>query len=531
MKLSNQNKNRWGTSDLKSDLRSSKLIVFIIFFLASFSVFAQNPEDDPEIKRQLAEDTTLMQMEQGAVFIPYIIDPKVEPQVSIYRGTEFILNSEVGKRIILPPGKYKIYIGSVPINFQQKIEVTVEKERVTVVKPIWSALIIRTIDQNNNDIRESYSIMDEETKIQIASGTGADILRGEKDQIWILRPALYRIAKRGESPYSYQNFVTVNTREGEISTVQIIFDDKTLAVVGGGEVKSDLNDLKSNAKWSFKGSVSGNFALVNTSFLQGGSGSENNFTFGANLNLSLIYDDDNFLFINRLEITEQFQKSEHEKLRFIKDLMKFDSSFIYRINRYVGPYVSARVRTPFAYRYVITPEKHETVIVESDGESRKLDPETTFIYSKSFSTTIIQEGIGLNADYSYGNILKLNGRVGWGFRQDLNPFAYDISQLENNYEISRLSYFTNLYGPEFYFYLSWFPFSFFEIKEEFDALLPVDNVDNFSFLSRSTVSIWISRFAAIEYEFEVEKSASLKSNKTITSEHSLTVQVYYNFNL
>ena len=516
---------------MKSGFRLSQAIVFIAFFLLFLYISAQNPEDDPEIMRQLAEDTTLMQMEQGAVFIPYIIDPKVEPQVSVYQGNRFILNSEVGKRIILPPGDYKIYIGSVPINFQQRVDVTVEKERVTVVKPTWSALIIRTIDQNNNDIREPYAIMNEETKIQIASGTGADILRGEKDQVWILKPALYRIAKRGESPYSYQNFVTVNTRAGEVSTVLIIFDDKTLSVVGGGEVQSEIEELRHTAKWSFKGSVSGNFALVNTSFLQGGSGSENNFTFGANLNLSLIYDDSDFLFINRLEITEQFQKSENEKLRFIKDLMKFDSSFIYRINRYIGPYISARVRTPFAYRYVVTPDKNNTTIVESDEESREIEPETTFVYSKSFSTTIIQEGIGLNADYSYGNILKLNGRAGWGFRQDLNPFAYDISQLENNYEINRLSYFTSLYGPEFYFYFSWFPFSFFEIKEEFDALLPVDNVNNFSFLSRSTVSIWISRFAAVEYEFEVEKSASLKSNKTITSEHSLTVQVYYNFNL
>lgn len=507
----------------------AQLIVFIAFLSVSSFVSAQEAEENPEIKKQLDEDTTLMQMEQGAVFVPYIIDPKIEPQFSVYRGSELVLNAEVGKRIILPPGNYTLYIGSVPLKFQQKIEVTVEKERTTVVKPVWSALVVRTIDQNNNDIRESYSIMDEENKIQIASGTGADILRGEKNQVWILKPGLYRIAKRGESPYSYQNFVTVNTREGEASSVIIIFDDKTLAVVGGGEVKSELSELKNTAKWSFKASIAANFALVNTSYLSGGSGSENNFTLGANLNMSLIYDNDRFLFINRLEINEQFQKAEKEKLRFVKDMMKFDSSFIYRINRYVGPYVSARVRTPFAYRYVITPEDESATVIESNGDESKLDPESRFVYSKSFSTTIIQEGIGLNADYSYGNVLKLTGRVGWGFRQDFNPYAYDISQLENDYEISRLAYFTSLYGPEFYFYFSWFPFSFFEIKEEFDALLPVDNVGNFSFLSKSTALLWLSRFAAIEYDFEVEKSASLKSNKTITSEHSLTVQIYYNF--
>ena len=528
MTLSIPNNIRRRASDLKFFPKFDKTFVLAAIVLLTVSVFAQNVEDDPEIKKQLAEDTTLMQMEQGALFVPYIIDPKIEPQYSIYRKEELVLNAEVGKRIILPPGEYTLYIGSVPIKFRQKIDVVVKKELTTVVKPVWSALIIRTIDQNNNDIREPYSIIDEDNKIQIASGTGADILRGEKDQVWILKPGLYRIAKRGESPYSYQNFITVNTREGKTSSVLMIFDDKTLAVIGGGEVKSELEDLKRTQKWSFKASIAGNFALVNTSYLRGGSGSENNFTLGANLNLSLIYDDDNFLFINRLEINEQFQKAEKEKLRFVKDMMKFDSSFIYRFNRYVGPYVSARVRTPFAYRYVITPDE-STTVVESDGEERELEPESCFVYSKSFSTTIFQEGVGLNADYSYGNILKLTGRVGWGFRQDLNSYAYDISQMEKEQEISRLSYFTNLYGPEFYFYFSWFPFSFFEIKEEFDALLPVDNVSNFSFFSKSTAQLWLSRFAAIVYDFEVEKSASLKSNKTITSEHSLTVQIYYNF--
>lgn len=488
--------------------------------------------DDPKIARQLSEDLTLMQMEQGALFVPYIVDPKLEPQYSIYDAEEkLVVNAETGCRVILPPGRYTLYIGSVPRNFQQKIEVTVNKERTTVVKPVWSALTIKTIDQNNNDIRESYSIMDEESKIQIASGTGADSLRGEKDQVWILKPALYRIAKRGESPYSFQNFVTVYTREGDDSTVLVIFDETTRGVLGGGEVKSDLDERKYTGNWSFKASISGNFALVNTGYLKGGSGSINNFSFGANLNLSAIYDDERFLFINRLEVNEQFQKSAKEKLRFIKDMMKFDSSFIYRINRYFGPYVSARVRTPFAYRYLTTSKDSDKTVsvIESDGSSKELGQDENFVYSKSFSTTIIQEGIGFNADYAYGNIFKVMGRVGWGFRQDLNPFAYDVSKLESDLEVSRLEYFTSLYGPEFYFYLSWFPLSFFELKEEFDALLPVLDVGNFSFLSKSTVSVWISRFAAIQYEFEVEKSASLKSKDTITSEHSLTVQIYYNF--
>lgn len=467
-------------------------------------------------------------MEMGALFVPALMDPDLEPQYTIFQNGNYVMDANPGRRIPLVPGDYYIYVGSGPLDVQMKIEVHIENERVSVVEPVWSALVIKTIDQNNNDIKESYSIVDEKDKVQVGAGTGADILRGEKEQIWILKPALYRILKRGESPYSFQNFVTVRTVAGDSSTVQMIFEEKTRAVLGGGEVIGDNEDRKYTGNWSFKGSVSANFSMVNSGYVKGGKGSTNDFTLGSSINMSVVYDKKNLLFINRLEINEQFQKPDGEKLRFVKDLMKFDSSFIYRINQYVGPYVSVRVRTPFFYKYFKTGE-NEITVRELDGSEAILDPGDTFTYSKSFSTTILQEGTGLNADYSYGNIFKINGRVGWGVRQDFNPFSYDISTLEDDSVITRIPYFNNMTGPEFYLYMSLFPLSFLEIKEEFDALLPVDNVEEFSFTSKSSAFLWISRFAAIQYEFLVEKSPSTNSINTITSEHTLTVQVYYNF--
>lgn len=514
----------------------TRSIILFSFLFFSFSLTAGYSDfkdiADPEIIRQVNEDPTLVPMQKGSLFVPYIVDSKLEPHYTIFKGEEFVEDAETGRRVPLFPGRYKIYIGSGPIDLQMSLEVEIFNERITVVLPVWSALIIKTIDQNNNDIRESYTIVNEKTKIQIGAGSGADILRGEKEQIWILKPGLYRVLKRGESPYSFQNFVTVRTRKGKLSTVQMIFEEKTRAVLGGGEVISDKEDRKYTGNWSFKGSISANFALVNSGYIKGGSGDTNDFTLGSTLNASVIYDDSNFLFINRLEINEMFQKPDKDKLRFIKDLMKFDSSFIYRINQYFGPYVSVRVRTPFGYKYFKTSNDTSATpvsVIEENGDSRRLEPDKIFTYSKSFSTTIIQEGTGFNADFTYGNILKLTGRIGWGFRQDFNLFSYDISKLESDSIVTRVPYFKNLTGPEFYLYFSWFPLSFLEIKEEFDALLPVENTSEFNFLSKSSAFLWISRFAAIQYEFEIEKSPSTNSSDTITSEHTLTVQVYYNF--
>lgn len=516
-----------------------KNLLFIISIFTTFAVNAQAYDiseiSDEFILKQLSEDPTLVPMEMGALFVPYIFDSTLEPKYAIFKKDKFLQDAHPGKRVPLFPGKYIIYVGSTPNDYQQKINVFIEKERVTVVKPTWSAIIVETIDQYNNDIKESYQIINEKSKIQIGSGTGADILRGEKDQVWILKPGLYRIAKKGESPYSLKNFVTARTVEGELSRVQMIFEDKTRAVLGGGEVINELEDRTYTGNWSFKGTISANFALVNTGYVSGEKGSTNDFTLGSNINLNIIYDNESFLFINRLEINEQFQKFDKEKLKFLKDMAKFESSLIYRINEYFGPYVSARVRTPFFYKYFKTPENSKNLeeervtVVERDESETVLPDNSVFTYSKSFSTTTIQEGIGLNTSYSYGNIFQFTGRVGWGFRQDINPFAYDVSKLADDKKIARIEYFNNSYGPEFYVYLSVFPLSFLQLKEEFDALLPVDNVKAFSFLSKTSAYVWISSFAAIQYEFILEKSPVALDTTTITSEHQLTVQVYYDF--
>jgi hypothetical protein len=506
------------------------IVLFSFIFINGQSVDIREVTNK-QILRQINEDPTLTAMGKGALFVPYIVDPMLEPPYTIYQDEEYIRDAETGKRVQLNPGNYQIYIGNGPIDLRMKIDVTIEEERTRVVLPTWSALIVLTIDQSNNSLRESYQIVNEQTKIQIGAGTGADIIRGEQEQVWILKPDLYRILKRGESPNSFQNFVTVRTQKGKLSTVQMVFDDKTRFIVGGGEVVSDIEDFTKKGKWSFKAMISANFSLVNSGYISGGTGSTNDISLGSTLNASVLYDDINYLFINRLELNEQFLKPDKDKLRFIKDLLRFESSFIYRINRYVGPYVSFRLRAPLFNKHLKTGSDQEnlTTVVEEDGSTRELDPETNFTYAKSFSTTTLQQGIGLNADYNYGNIFQMTARAGWGHRQDFNKFNYDISKIGDSNEIKRMSFFNHQYGPEFYLYLSVFPLSFLEIREEFEALVPIENTKNFSFLSKTSAFLWISRFAAIQYEFILEKSPTASDVKTITSEHTLTVQVYYNF--
>ncbi len=516
-----------------------KKISFLILLLFIFPhLFAKIVDKDnlknKQIITQLKKDETLIPLEKGAIFVPWIVSKKNEPKFTIFQKKHFIKDAEVGKRIVLEPGKYTLFIGSGPIDLRTKISVTVNKERVSVVIPSWSAIIVRILDEYNNFLRKGYQIYLEKSKLNIGRGISVDEIRGEKPKIWILKPGLYRIAKRGESPDSSKNFVTVRTVAGHLSNVDLIFDTNTNQLSGGGEIFKYENETENDEEntWTYHAIFAGNFAFNNSGYLNNSVDDTNTYSMGTTINILLKYDSPDYLFINKIESFEQFQKSKDTFVIFTRDIFQLDSSFIYRLNEYFGPYISVTTRSSFFNQLykVSSDENTKTFAVDENGNKTLLKPDSDFTFKKSFSPTTLKESIGINFRYLYGTIFKIDARAGWGFKQDFAPHYYDISQSEttlNDFtekDLKQQPYFQQSYGPDFSVSTSLTPFSFLEISEDFTALFPINNDENVFFSSRTTTSLWISNFAAIQYEFLIEKNAlSLFTQKN----HLLTVQLFY----
>jgi hypothetical protein len=500
---------------------------FLLLFLSSIGVLEAGAVDvslvkDKKILDQINRDGTLIPMGKGSLFVPYLADLNREPSYTIYKNSKFVKNASPGRRTALNPGKYTLFIGSGPLNIREKIEAVINEERVTVVIPSWSALTVTILDTNNNQIREGYQIANEETKLYIASGVGADDLKGEKQQIWILKPGLYRVMKKGESADSFKNYITVRTRAGFPTNVSLIFDEKLRELVGGGETSGHREGGAQQGNWNFKAMLAGNFSFINDGYV--GSENKSSIVFGASLNGSIIFELDKYLFINKLEIYEQFQKSDIPVLEFTRDSAKFDSSFIYRINKYMGPYISLRARTSFFNRYEEIADNQNVTVEERDGTSTVISPGTWFQTGYPFSPLIVQEGVGMNFEYRHGTIFSIDTRLGWGVRQDIASKMYDTSNIEEG-TIERVKSFNNTFGPEFSLHFTLSPLSFFEIREEFETLIPVENSKMWSYISKTTLSLWISSFASIQYEFDIERNPSTSdSSKEL---HSLTLQLFY----
>ena len=116
-----------------------KLIIFPIFFF-SFLVNAQAVDlreiTDKKILDQIEQDPTITPMEKGVLFVPALVDLDREPQYTIFQDDQYIMDANPGKRVPLTPGDYYIYVGSGQIDNQMKVDVHIENERITVVKPL-----------------------------------------------------------------------------------------------------------------------------------------------------------------------------------------------------------------------------------------------------------------------------------------------------------------------------------------------------------------------------------------------------------
>ncbi len=540
---------------MASDFRLLRFVASVII-LATFSCIQADvlDKDDiksPDILRELSEDPTLLPMNKGALFVPYLVDPKREAMFVIKQNGKVVKKGQLGQRIPLRPGIYTVELGDGPKNQKITETVTIQNERVSVIIPTWSALIIRTVDENQNTLKRSYQLGSETTRLILGTGMGADELKGERDKVWILKPDLYRIMRRGTSLDSTSDYVTVRTLPGKATYAYIVFNDKTGTVMGGGEISPETANAKKRGNWRLNLVLSGTFAFSYNGYVDTSQAANYSVSLGSRVTGTFVYDKQHFYWINRLEWYEQFQKPNDGKLLFDRDQLKIESSFIYRINDYIGPYISFRGDTSFFNHHekvsddsnVDTYREDSPAVVDENGNvitpaDRTLLPKDSyFTYAKSLSPSRLIESTGLNFDYRADVIFFSTARIGWALQQLFAPYLYDIAKPSVfNYSTGR---YTRVFprkddfnfdtGPEVYLILQFSPFSFIELKEEFEMLLPVTGnkslKDNLIFSSISTATLWISSFASIMYEFTIDKNSAV-SDKT-EMKHFVTIQLFY----
>ena len=104
-------------------------------------------------RMQLAGDPQLIPKGKGMLFVPMMSVPHGnEPSYQIFEKNRRLGSASPGSGVLLPPGTYRVLIGSGAISQMIEKTVAVQEGNTTLVKPDWSALVIDVIDQSRTPL-------------------------------------------------------------------------------------------------------------------------------------------------------------------------------------------------------------------------------------------------------------------------------------------------------------------------------------------------------------------------------------------
>ncbi|MBF0431571.1 MAG: hypothetical protein HQK83_09845 [Fibrobacteria bacterium] len=314
----------------------------------------------PSIDEQLARDKTLIGMGYGAIFIPSFTEPRLEPEVLVFTSKDHqVASGSPGERILLEAGRYSVRVGSGTITNKMKYFVTIEEGHTTLLKPEWGGLIVETINDDEEHIREEYEVYRiGKSSTPYGKGYGLEEERLDDIKTWLLPAGLYRITRAGEDFSSITNYVTVQLNPGELTIVQLVFKSDFTDIEGvqtlvAGGIKDLRTSVKAGRNWKYGLRFGGNVNLFSEIVsLEPGTSREEKREISALLDFRLRaqYDNTKFLGVNVLKTKNRFSKLKNKPFEPDLDDVQFRSTWTRRLNHYIGPYIRGIMETHFFYK-------------------------------------------------------------------------------------------------------------------------------------------------------------------------------------
>jgi len=380
----------------------------------------------PSLEQQLNQDETLTGvMGEGAIFVPRFTESRLEPEyiaVKIdtlakeYTGREWA--GKHGVRLIVPVGIYKVIIGSGNIDKRFEYQVEVEEGKTTLIPPNWGGIVINTINEEGEYVSESYEVFDIHSGESYGKGFGVTQERLNDVRTWILQPQVYRITRNGENASSIANYITVQVNPGELSYVELVFEESTGRLIAGGVQKMRLGSTR-NSYWTYGMRLGGSASY--TTLVTASEQKSNTWNALGDLRLRMLYNRYKIFWLTQLYVRENMQwlneEQKESQWSVAQDMLQFQSSVVYRFFEWIGPYTRVNVKTH------IFPEYYwigNTTIYKADldGDTKIFDGEKIRI-SPPFDPLRLGEGVGLNLHATLSSSFDVSAQSGFAARQTI----------------------------------------------------------------------------------------------------------------
>lgn len=389
----------------------------------------------PPVHEQLARDPVLIALGKGALFVPTYSEPRREPDIAILdKEGDLVATGQTGRRILLDAGEYEVRFGSGVSSRRLKTMVRVDEGRTTTVSPNWGGLLVETLTENGEYIDGQYDLVRMEDWINYGRGQGYTEERLQDIDVWIIEPGLYRISKVGEGYNSLRNYITVQINPGELHSVEVVFDETGANLIAGG-VKSLNTRARAGQYWTYGLRAGGNVAL--TREITNAAEEKQSANFSTDMRLRARYDRAAFFGISELFLQNTFLKADEAPLQVTQDFLQLRSTWVRRLNNWVGPYVRGQVTTHLFPKesnvdtvYIQRLEVPDTLLVVTGG---------SFETQPSLYPLSLAEGVGVNIEWLSLYQVELSTQTGLAARQEISRGDY-LPLTGNLYTLSESEY-------------------------------------------------------------------------------------------
>jgi hypothetical protein len=523
---------------------------------------AEKTWDAPPLAQQIEEDSAMVPLGKGAIFIPRFSDPALEPTVQINEpGGKLYKWGETGKKYTALPGQYSVVLGSGSANQRIVKKVAVEEGKAAPLIPDWCGLTVDVVDESNVPFRGAYELARIDEFEAYGRSFGRDITRGERIKTWILKPGLYKIFTAGMSYNALTNFITVRLVPGEFVRVVIIENQKDIKIIGGGELEAGELSARRKSNWNRNLNIGGTITFNATDDRINSDNSTN----ATNIAFLLLYDliykkgssdwETNIYWKEGLNFSDLMQSNINTGGDF-----RFTSLWVWRVFLpWLGPYFRTEFQMqlfPIFSSFNKNDKNHVFITLGADSSLQDIDTKNASKELKPFfSPVTVEAGVGTNIDAVTRDNYDAKLRLGLGYSQT-NSWNQNISQdsinfskiqptdtallravLQNNKSaiIQKSSdILSRSYGPEFGLALNIRAGAWGIARGDFRMRIPLDPLVKEHELRsdwdiNATTSWTLTRSISLDYLFLYSLKQPIEVTERInTSSHSIFLRFSFN---
>ena len=419
--------------------RVGALALFTLVALASTSPALAQSEgasldafEVGKIQDQMELDVTPVPVGMGAVFVPSLTEPTLEPRIIVFSGTDRVASGQPGKRIVLPPGSYRVVYGAGPEEARASREVRVVEGVTTPLEPFFGGVRITAVNTAGRPVETKYVLaaLGNNTVWPVRETSEAGSYN--KTETWILPPGRYTLAL-GADPSADEGRIAFSLAQGEVLRYRMVVDGDKLVRVDFAEREVVVEPKI----WRFQWVLGGDFGFERTS-RQLASFNGDALRIGAYTNATAGLDTGNHLALLSLKLDESWLALESEfgrglPLQKLTDELNMQLIYNYRLGGIIGPYMRASGRTSFFKTYYFPEEDVtiETRDIDGDVVVRSASRGDDVRLSTPLYPLITQEGVGLGLTFIDNDIFTFIVRGGGAARQSRYNGARLITGSQN----------------------------------------------------------------------------------------------------